>query len=166
MNRHFLHPATLFFLLTLVVALLSWVGSIYGWSGVQSLLSAEGLRWQLRNVGDGFFFRSFFLAISCCWLSGWDSVCIQVLGGCPTSNLSWQKTFPKRKAFVVVESDRWGSLYTGSFVSGFRSMGDSTQYYRRVEEFTLVRRCQLSPFVGAGNNGDNLRIQYRFIPYG
>ena len=142
MNRHFLHPATLFFLLTLVVALLSWVGSIYGWSGVQSLLSAEGLRWQLRNVGDGF------------------------LGGCPTSNLSWQKTFPKRKAFVVVESDRWGSLYTGSFVSGFRSMGDSTQYYRRVEEFTLVRRCQLSPFVGAGNNGDNLRIQYRFIPYG
>lgn len=122
MNRHFLHPATLFFLLTLVVALLSWVGSIYGWSGVQSLLSAEGLRWQLRNVGDGFFSAP-FLAISCCWLSGWDSVCIQVLGGCPTSNLSWQKTFPKRKAFVVVESDRWGSLYTGSFVSGFRSMG-------------------------------------------
>lgn len=112
------------------------------------------------------FFPLLFLAISCCWLSGWDSVCIQVLGGCPTSNLSWQKTFPKRKAFVVVESDRWGSLYTGSFVSGFRSMGDSTQYYRRVEEFTLVRRCQLSPFVGAGNNGDNLRIQYRFIPYG
>lgn len=69
------------------------------------------------------FFPLLFLAISCCWLSGWDSVCIQVLGGCPTSNLSWQKTFPKRKAFVVVESDRWGSLYTGSFVSGFRSMG-------------------------------------------
>lgn len=111
-------------------------------------------------------FSAPFLATSCCWLSGWDSVCIQVFGGCPTSNLSWQKTFPKRKAFVVVESDRWGSLYTGSFVSGFRSMGDSTQYYRRVEEFTLVRRCQLSPFVGAGNNGDNLRIQYRFIPYG
>ena len=60
MNRHFLHPATLFFLLTLVVALLSWVGSIYGWSGVQSLLSAEGLRWQLRNVGDGFFSAPFF----------------------------------------------------------------------------------------------------------
>lgn len=60
MNRNFLHPATLFFLLTLVVALLSWVGSIYGWLGVQSLLSAEGLRWQLRNVGDGFFSAPFF----------------------------------------------------------------------------------------------------------
>ena len=53
MNKRFLHPATVFFLLTLVVALLSWVGSIYGWSGVQSLISAEGLRWKLRNVGDG-----------------------------------------------------------------------------------------------------------------
>lgn len=53
MNKRFLHPATLFFLLTLLVALLSWVGSIYGWSGVQNLISAEGLRWKLRNVGDG-----------------------------------------------------------------------------------------------------------------
>ena len=166
MNRHFLHPATLFFLLTLVVALLSWVGSIYGWSGVQSLLSAEGLRWQLRNVGDGFFSAPFFQRYLVVGFRGGTLYAFRFLGGCPTSNLSWQKTFPKRKAFVVVESDRWGSLYTGSFVSGFRSMGDSTQYYRRVEEFTLVRRCQLSPFVGAGNNGDNLRIQYRFIPYG
>ena len=54
MNRRFLHPATVFFLLTLLVAFLSWVGSIYGWRDVQSLLSAEGLRWQLRNAVPGF----------------------------------------------------------------------------------------------------------------
>ena len=53
-NRPFLHPATIFFLLTLLVAFLSWVGSIYGWHDVQSLLSAEGLRWQLRNAVPGF----------------------------------------------------------------------------------------------------------------
>lgn len=53
-NKRFLHPATLFFLLTLLVAFLSWVGSVYGWPGVQSLLSAEGLRWQLRNAISGF----------------------------------------------------------------------------------------------------------------
>ena len=145
MNRHFLHPATLFFLLTLVVALLSWVGSIYGWSGVQSLLSAEGLRWQLRNVGDGFFSAPFFSDILL--LAFGVGLCMIN----PAIHI--------RKGYFL-------KLYTGSFVSGFRSMGDSTQYYRRVEEFTLVRRCQLSPFVGAGNNGDNLRIQYRFIPYG
>lgn len=54
MNRRFVHPATLFFLLTLVVALLSWVGSIYGWEGVQSLISADGVRWLLRNAMPGF----------------------------------------------------------------------------------------------------------------
>ncbi|WP_300725500.1 AbgT family transporter [uncultured Bacteroides sp.] len=50
MNRRFIHPATLFFLLTILIAVLSWVGSIYGWAGVQNLLSPEGLRWTLRNV--------------------------------------------------------------------------------------------------------------------
>lgn len=53
-NKHFLHPALVFFLLTLLVAFLSWIGSIYGWHDVQSLLSAEGLRWQLRNAVPGF----------------------------------------------------------------------------------------------------------------
>lgn len=40
----------LFFLLTLVVALFSWIGSIYGVGEVQSLFSAEGIRWILRHV--------------------------------------------------------------------------------------------------------------------
>lgn len=51
-NFRFLHPATLFFLLTVVVAVVSWIGSIYGLGEVQSLLSPEALRWELRHVMD------------------------------------------------------------------------------------------------------------------
>ena len=42
--------SAVFFLLTLVLALFSWVGSIYGMGEVQSLLSVEGVRWLLGHV--------------------------------------------------------------------------------------------------------------------
>ena len=42
--------SAVFFLLTLVLALFSWVGSIYGVGEVQSLLSVEGVRWMLGHV--------------------------------------------------------------------------------------------------------------------
>ena len=74
-NRPFLHPATIFFLLTLLVAFLSWVGSIYGWHDVQSLLSAEGLRWQLRNTVPGFLqapFLGHLLILAFAYLGFWD----------------------------------------------------------------------------------------------
>lgn len=58
------HPATMFFLLTLVVVFLSWIFDIYGLSvelpqsgeeiRVQSLLSPEGIRWLLRNALTNF----------------------------------------------------------------------------------------------------------------
>ena len=53
-NRIFIvHPQTCFFLLTVTLFFLSWIGSVCGWAGVQSLLSAEGLRWILRHIaGD------------------------------------------------------------------------------------------------------------------
>ncbi len=50
-NKRFPHPATCFFLLTGLVTFVSWVGSVYGWSGVRSLLGDEGLRWVLRTLG-------------------------------------------------------------------------------------------------------------------
>ena len=53
-NKTFLHPAVVFFFLTLLVAFFSWVGNIYGWTGVQSLFGAEGLRWFFRSVKDNF----------------------------------------------------------------------------------------------------------------
>ncbi len=58
------HPATMFFLLTLTVIVLSWIFDIYGLSvfqpqtgeeiRVQSLLSPEGIRWLLRHVVTNF----------------------------------------------------------------------------------------------------------------
>ena len=58
------HPATMFFLLTLLVVFLSWISDIYGLSvvhpqtgeaiRVQGLLSPEGLRWRLRHVVTNF----------------------------------------------------------------------------------------------------------------
>ncbi len=44
------HTATLFFLLTVGVALCSWIGNVYGLGEVQSLLSPEGIRWVLRSA--------------------------------------------------------------------------------------------------------------------
>ena len=85
MNRHFLHPATLFFLLTLLTAFMSWIGSVYGWEGVQSLLSAEGLRWQLRHAVTGFLQAPFLghlliLAFGAgLWMhSGLGSLCLRL----------------------------------------------------------------------------------------
>ena len=58
------HPATMFFLLTVAVVLLSWIFDIYGLSvtlpqtgeeiRVQSLLSPEGIRWLLRHIVTNF----------------------------------------------------------------------------------------------------------------
>lgn len=58
------HPATMFFVLTMVVVLLSWIFGIYGLSvtlpqtgeeiRVQSLLSPEGIRWLLRHMVTNF----------------------------------------------------------------------------------------------------------------
>jgi len=43
-----------FFLMTLVLALFSWVGSVYGLGEVQSLLSAEGVRWLLGHTLENY----------------------------------------------------------------------------------------------------------------
>lgn len=69
-NKEFLHPATCFFLLTLLVVCISWVGSIYTWKHVQNLLSAEGLRWLLRYTGDSFTRSSVTGAVLLLFLGG------------------------------------------------------------------------------------------------
>ena len=43
-----------FFLLTLVLALFSWIGSVYGIGELQSLLSAEGIRWVLGHTLENY----------------------------------------------------------------------------------------------------------------
>ena len=49
-SRHFPHLANIFFLGTIAVALLSWIGRVYGASSVQSLLNSDGIRWELKNA--------------------------------------------------------------------------------------------------------------------
>ena len=39
-----------FFLMTLALLFFSWMGNIYGWQPVQSMLSEEGIRWGLNHV--------------------------------------------------------------------------------------------------------------------
>ena len=63
-NWRILHPATMFFLLTLAVIFLSWICSAYRLNVmhpqtgemiyVQNLLGPEGIRWILRNVITNF----------------------------------------------------------------------------------------------------------------
>lgn len=48
-NRYLYGWGVTFFLMTVVLALFSWIGSIYGIAEVQSLLSAEGVRWMLNH---------------------------------------------------------------------------------------------------------------------
>lgn len=43
-----------FFLLTVALALFSWIGNIYGIGEVQSLLSAEGVRWMLGHAVENY----------------------------------------------------------------------------------------------------------------
>ena len=59
-----IHPATCFFLLSLGTIICSWVGSSFGWVGVQNLLSEDGLRWILRNAENNFM-GSKILAVVC-----------------------------------------------------------------------------------------------------
>ncbi|MDY3267977.1 MAG: hypothetical protein SOX26_10830 [Phocaeicola sp.] len=56
-RKRFMHPATMFFLLGIAVVLLSWVGSVYNWNGVQNLLSTEAMRWILRYSSNHSIFR-------------------------------------------------------------------------------------------------------------
>ena len=39
-----------FLMMTLLLMLFSWVGSVYGWHPVQSVFSEEGIRWGLNHV--------------------------------------------------------------------------------------------------------------------
>ena len=49
-DRYLYDWGVAFFLMTVVLALFSWIGSIYGIAEVQSLLSAEGVRWLLNHA--------------------------------------------------------------------------------------------------------------------
>lgn len=67
-SKYLPHPITLFISLSIFTIMLSWIGSIYKWQGVQNLLSSENLRWILTHASTDFFGQkivthSFFLAM-------------------------------------------------------------------------------------------------------
>ena len=51
-SKSSIHPASVYFILWWLTAVVSWIGSIYSWTGVRSLFSAEALRWILRYNED------------------------------------------------------------------------------------------------------------------
>lgn len=44
------HWSVVFFAMTVCLVLFSWIGNLYGWEPMQSLLSEEGIRWALNHV--------------------------------------------------------------------------------------------------------------------
>lgn len=84
-NKRSFRWTTIFFLLTVLVAFLSWVGSIYGWEGVQNLLSPEGFRWKLRHLEDDYLHAPFLgsilvvsFGVGLCLHSGLWSLCFRL----------------------------------------------------------------------------------------
>lgn len=81
-KRYFPHAATVFFVLTVAVALFSWIGSVYGLGEVQSLLSAEGIRWELRHTVANYvqapalgIVMILFIGLGIVWHSGiWNTL--------------------------------------------------------------------------------------------
>ena len=78
-NRTYIHPATLFIFLSISLIVCSWIGSGYGWTGVQNLLSIDALRWMLRHVEENFMYSSAF-AMACMLFFGFGLVVHSGLG--------------------------------------------------------------------------------------
>lgn len=65
----------------------------------------------------------------------------------------------------MAESECRYGLCTGGIVSGTGTMGSCAQHYRRVEELSSGRRCQLPVVIGTGNYGYDIRLCCRFISH-
>lgn len=63
------HPATFFFLLSVLLVFCSWIGSGYGWNGIQNLLSVDGVRWILRHAEENYMYSP-MLAMACLMFFG------------------------------------------------------------------------------------------------
>ena len=53
-RRYAYHVPALFFMMTLFVAVFSWMANIYEVGDVENMLSAEGIRWGLSHVIEGY----------------------------------------------------------------------------------------------------------------
>lgn len=55
-----LHPIFLFFLLIILTFFLSWIGSIYDWKGIESLIESDTIRWMLSHLRTQLFQEPWF----------------------------------------------------------------------------------------------------------
>lgn len=147
-NRSYiLHPATLFFILTGIIIFLSWVFEIYGLSvvmpqtgevvQVQSVLSAEGIRWLLRHIVTNFtefaplgMVVVAMLGIGVAQHSGFVDACIR------RSNCS-ATSFPRR---VIIWTIALGLISN--------AIGDAGYIILLPISATLFRAAGLSPITG------------------
>lgn len=100
-NRTYIHPATLFIILSLCLIICSWIGSGYGWFGVQNLLSVDGLRWALRHTQENFMTSS-ALAMACMLFFGFGLVTHSGLGDALRRLASHEKLLSRKQKRALV----------------------------------------------------------------
>ena len=146
-NYYFPHVATFFFLLTVIVALVSWIGSIYGLGTVQSLLSPEGIRWELRHITSNYV-KAPALGIIMILLFG-----LGIASYSGMVNAIWQDfekrkaVNAKRKACPTVFCLYFIYLFVDNHHDYFCSLDDIAKYYRLFRKFTFSARHILSYFI-------------------
>ena len=111
-NRAFVHPATFFFLLSFCLVFCSWIGSGYGWEGVQNLLSVDGVRWILRHAQENFM-DSPALAIACILFFGLGLIVHSGLGDALHRLCSHERKLSRKQRRALVFSGLSACFYIG-----------------------------------------------------
>ncbi len=144
---YFPHVATFFFLLTVIVALVSWIGSIYGLGTVQSLLSPEGIRWELRHITSNYV-KTPALGIIMILLFGLGIASYSGMVNAIGRILKRGKQLTrKEKACPTVFCLYFIYLFVDNHHDYFCSLDDIAKYYRLLRKFTFSARHILSYFI-------------------
>lgn len=111
-NKAYIHPATLYLELSIAVIICSWVGSGYGWQGVQNLLSVDGVRWILRHAEENFM-GSPALSVACILFFGLGLVVHSGLGDALNRLVSHDKILSRKQKRALSYSAITAVIYVG-----------------------------------------------------
>ena len=109
-NKTYIHPATLFLLLSMCIVICSWIGSGYGWYGVQNLLSVDGVRWMLRDAQENFMTSS-ALTTACILFFGFGLVIHSGLGDALHRLFSSEKILSRKQKRALILSGLCACMY-------------------------------------------------------
>lgn len=109
-NKTFFHPATVFFLLSVCIIICSWIGSGYGWYGIQNLLSVDGIRWILRHAQENFMYSP-ALAMACMLFFGSGLVVHSGLGDAMHRMVAHDKILSRKQKRALLFSGISACLY-------------------------------------------------------